>query len=95
MKDLLENMGLPEVPLIDTSRGGSTSGHADRMAISAVSRSREALGRFRRSIDDLLQELGRLRAIKSDAASRLCLIDLYLDSVAMLLREIEDRASRR
>jgi hypothetical protein len=53
------------------------------------------LGRFRRSIDDLYQDLGRLRAMTPDAASRLCMLDLYMDSVAMLLREIEDGVSRR
>ncbi len=95
MKDLLDNLGLQQLPVTDTLRGGSTSGSTDRMAVAAISRSREALGRFRRSIDDLYQELGRLRAMKTDAASRLCVIDLYLDSVAMLLREIEDGANRR
>lgn len=95
MKDLLEDMGLQDQPIIDTLRGSSTSGSAARTAANAVSRSREALARFRRSIDDLYQELGRLRAMKSEAASRMCVIDLYLDSVAMLLREIEDGASRR
>jgi hypothetical protein len=95
MKDLLEGVGLQEPPIIDTLRAGRASGSGDRMAVAAVSRSRDALGRFRRSIDDLYQEFGRLRAMRSDAASRLCVIDLYLDSVAMLLREIEDGANRR
>jgi len=95
MKDLLESMGLQETPVIDTLRDSPTSRSVDRLAVAAVSRTRDALGRFRRSIDDLYQELGRLRAMKPDAASQLCVIDLYLDSVAMLMREIEDGVSRR
>jgi hypothetical protein len=95
MKDLLESMGLQETSAIETPRGGPTSRSADRLAVAAVCRSRDALGRFRRSIDDLYQDLGRLRAMTPDAASRLCMLDLYMDSVAMLLREIEDGVSRR
>jgi hypothetical protein len=95
MKDLLEQMGLERPPIIDTLRGAPNSGSVDRQAASAVTRTRDALGRFRRSIDDLYQELGSLRSMRSDAAAKLCVIDLYLDSVGMLLREIEDNARRR